>query len=78
MTKRLNEFAARTIVAPSDEDWIVRFTLGAAEVVAMRVSPSSITAEKAVQRARIALGSRAAQISSVDVVRFVDTRRVII
>lgn len=72
-----NAVVAAGLVAPHDQDWIVRLRMASGTVVARRVSPSTLSMEAAIQRARHSLGSARAQVVDADAVRYADTRRLV-
>lgn len=73
-----NATLAAGLVAPCDDDWIVRLRLNSGAVVVRRVSPPSLPLEKALERARLSLGSARAQVVDIDAMRYSDTRKLVV
>lgn len=76
-TSGLNPIAHQ-LVAPSDQDWIVRFKMADGTVIAKRVSPSTVTPEFAVSRAYSALGRRGRDVVDCDAFRYAATRTLVV
>lgn len=74
----LNGIMAASIVAPSDDDWCVRFRFKDGSTAVRRVSPGRIAVEIAIRRATMSLKGRASEVVDCDVFRYAETKRLVI
>lgn len=75
---QFNPLLATQLVAPSMEDWVVRFKMRDGTTLARRVTPGTVTAETAISRALASLGARRHMVVDHDCMRYADTRKLVI
>lgn len=75
---QFNPLLAVQLAVPSDQDWLVRFSMRDGTTLARRVSPGTMAAETAIVRALASLGARRHMVVDHDCMRYADTRKLVI